>query len=439
MSDHLSTQLLDRYHERQLGPAELLALDEHLSSCAVCRKMLREVKPRRVALLALRAGLEAANQSTSDHLPDSQLTGYAEGRLDAVGRELAESHLEFCPQCVAQAEALSDSYRRRAEAAGASPVSAQASPQTLSTKFIAATGLAAVRERLRPVPMSFRVAGAVAVMALLALATLLWLRIQTGRQEIVDHQPSPSPSPVRPSPNPPPGPPPATPAPILLALNDGGGQVTLDAQGNVAGLELLSPADQQRVKTALTTQKVRVPETLRQLGDSSSAPMGGTTGAAFALLGPVGTIVATDRPTFRWRPLDGATGYQVTITDPEAGYREVAASPQLRDANWTLDRPLGRGRVYTWQVAARTEGAEVRAPAPNQEAKFKVLEQARADELERAEKAYAGSRLVMGLLYAEAGLLDEAAREFRALVAANPQSPVAKNLLRDVRAKRRDR
>jgi hypothetical protein len=282
----------------------------------------------------------------------------------------------------------------------------------LSTKFIAAMGLGWVR-----------VASAVAVIALLSLAVLPYLRIQ-NRVEIVDHHPSPSPSPSLVDPAP--GTPPATPAPILLALNDGGGQVTLDAQGNIAGLELLSPADQQRVKTALTTQKVRVPETLRQLGDSSSAPMGGTTGAAFALLGPVGTIVATDRPTFRWRPLDGATGYQVTITDPEAGYREVAASPQLRDANWTLDRPLGRGRVYTWQVTARTEGAEVRAPAPNQEAKFKVLE-------------HAGSRLAMGLLYAEAGLLDEAAREFRALVAANPQSPVAKNLLRDVRAKRRDR
>ncbi len=434
MSDHLSTQLLERYREHRLEPAELIALDGHLATCAACRARVREMKPRRGALLSLQASLQAANQAAPDHLPHEQLMAYAEGRLDEVDRELAESHLEFCPHCAAQAQDLRDSAWQQARAADA-----QASPPALWTRLVAALGLSSLRERLLPVPLTHRVAGAVAVMALLVIAVALWFGAGRDRQEVVVHPTTPSPSPSQPSISPPPGTQPEAPAPILLALNDGESQITLDAQGNFKGLESLAPTDQQRVKTALTTQKVQTPKTLKELSDSSGASMGGATGAAFALLSPVGRIVAADRPMFRWRPLGGAINYKVTITDPEVGYKEVAASPELQDTKWTVDHPLERGRVYTWQVTARTDGGEVKAPAPNREAKFKMLERSQADELARAEKAYAGRRLALGLLYAQVGLLDEAEREFQALVAANPQSLVANNLLRDVRAKRRTR
>jgi lipopolysaccharide biosynthesis regulator YciM len=40
-------------------------------------------------------------------------------------------------------------------------------------------------------------------------------------------------------------------------------------------------------------------------------------------------------------------------------------------------------------------------------------------------------------LYAEAGLLDEAEQEFRALEKANPTSPIARRLLTNVRALQR--
>ena len=427
MSDHLSTQLLERYRGRRLEPAELLALDDHLATCAACRERWREMRPGREALLSLRASLRATNQAAPAHLPDEQLKAYAAGRLDEADRELAESHLDFCPHCAAQAQALRHAARRPAP-----PPAPRANP-------VSALSLSSLREHFLRLPLTLRAVGAVAVAALPVLAVVLWSRTQADRQEIVIHPPTPSPASSPPPVSPPPGPQPAPPAPAVLALNDGGSQITLDAQGQVAGVESLSPAAQQLVKTALTTQKVETPETLRELSDPSGVPMGGATGATFALLSPVGRIVATTRPTFRWRPLGGALGYQVTITDPAAGYKEVAASPELQDTKWTVGRPLERGRVYNWQVTARTDGGEVRAQGRNTEARFKVLEQAQAEELARAEKAYAGRHLVLGLSYAQAGLLDEAEREFRALVAANPGSPLAKKLLRDVGAKRRTR
>ncbi len=53
-------------------------------------------------------------------------------------------------------------------------------------------------------------------------------------------------------------------------------------------------------------------------------------------------------------------------------------------------------------------------PAP--EAKFKVLEQSQANELERIKKTAANSPLTLGVLYAQAGLLNDAEREFETLL-----------------------
>jgi lipopolysaccharide biosynthesis regulator YciM len=74
-----------------------------------------------------------------------------------------------------------------------------------------------------------------------------------------------------------------------------------------------------------------------------------------------------------------------------------------------------------------------RPPAP--QAKFHVLDAAMANELAQARRVYARWRLVLGLLYARAGLLDEAEREFRALREANPNSELAHRLLKQVRTK----
>ena len=95
-------------------------------------------------------------------------------------------------------------------------------------------------------------------------------------------------------------------------------------------------------------------------------------------------------------------------------------------------------RVYSWQVSASKDGQEVSSPAPPApEAKFKVLEQTQADELARVRQQVADSHLTLGLVYARAGLLDDAERELQALAEANRDSAVERNLLRSVKTARR--
>jgi hypothetical protein len=164
--------------------------------------------------------------------------------------------------------------------------------------------------------------------------------------------------------------------------------------------------------------------------------MGGSgEGVSFALLSPVGTVVETDHPTFRWRPLSGATTYALNVYD--SSLNTVATVDRLSATQWMAARPLKRNEVYTWQVTAVKDGQEITSPVPPApEAKFKVLDRARAEELRMAKKTYPDSHLILGAVYKKAGLLDDAEREFKALLSANPNSPVAQKLLQDVKSLR---
>jgi hypothetical protein len=89
-------------------------------------------------------------------------------------------------------------------------------------------------------------------------------------------------------------------------------------------------------------------------------------------------------------------------------------------------------------VKAIKDGQELitpRPPAP--QAKFRILDRAKANEIMQARRAYASSHLTLALLYTDAGLLDEAERELRALQKANPNSEIARRLLSNVQAMRR--
>src|SRR5262249_13059609 len=72
---------------------------------------------------------------------------------------------------------------------------------------------------------------------------------------------------------------------LLLSLKDGGGQVTLDKQGNLEGLGELSSAYQEMIKTALTTERLAAPLAVAKLIGKSQHLMGnGVPEPAFTLL-----------------------------------------------------------------------------------------------------------------------------------------------------------
>lgn len=97
--------------------------------------------------------------------------------------------------------------------------------------------------------------------------------------------------------------------------------------------------------------------------------------------------------------------------------------------NWTVDRPLKRGEVFTWSVIAVIDNKEIISPGPSSpEMKFKVLSAKSFDQLQKLKAS--GSHLALGVFYAHEGLREEAQREFQILLRENPNSNLAKKLLR---------
>jgi hypothetical protein len=315
--------------------------------------------------------------------------------------------------------------------------------------------------------MSLQMAGAAAFAALLliGITAVVWINLKrsSDRTEVARVQPSPavaeSPRPVPtitaetpqpivaptsapeanvnvqgPSPNPTTTMTPA--APTTIALKDGSGFVAVDSEGNVSGLESLSPADQEAVRATLAKQRVAMPSMLASLAGSTAMLRGRPVeGVSFPILSPVGKVVRTKRPTLRWGALDGANDYVVSIFD--RNFKKVAESQPQSGTEWTVTNPLPAGAVYTWHVVANRNGEKLTSPeAPAPEARFMVLDEARMEELNRAQQLYKGSHLTLGTLYARSGLLDDAEREFQLLLRDNPNSPVARRLLQSVRALR---
>jgi len=145
-------------------------------------------------------------------------------------------------------------------------------------------------------------------------------------------------------------------------------------------------------------------------------------------LHPSATAMLADRPEFRWQPLPHAQWYRVSIYDD--AYQPVLESAKLTDPQWRPEKPLARGRMYSWQVTAHIGGREVRAPQPPEpEAQFQIVPAHDADRIERLRAQYPEAHVLQGIALAQAGALDEASAELRKAIASGDQPDRARALL----------
>ncbi|HEY6546326.1 MAG TPA: zf-HC2 domain-containing protein [Vicinamibacteria bacterium] len=194
---------------------------------------------------------------------------------------------------------------------------------------------------------------------------------------------------------------------------------------SLAGLESLPATEQRAIRLSLQDGVVEPPARLADLSSRPEVLMGEPEEGSFRLLEPLGTVVVTDRPSFRWQPLAGAESYTVSVFDEAA--RRVAESPSLHDTSWTPSEPLERGRVLVWQVRARSGAESLTTPVPpDPPARFRVLEAETAQVLERAAREHPASHLLLGLLYAQAGARTEAERHLGLVEPADPYAEVAR-------------
>jgi hypothetical protein len=197
-------------------------------------------------------------------------------------------------------------------------------------------------------------------------------------------------------------------------------------------------------ETWTTEEQKQVLQARTQLETTVPASLSGVQGARQTLLGkpiltpafevvePVGEVVWEVRPIFRWKPMSRAVNYSVAIFD--ANLNPVQKSGKLQDAQWAPSRDLIRGRVYQWQVTAHLQdGSSLNAPAPPQpEARFRVLDREKEEELSRFASAHPEAHLALGILDGQAGLLSKAEQQFQQISETDPDYQPAQGLLKRI-------
>ena len=425
--EHLTQKQVEDYSGNNLPATELLAVSDHLAACDLCRQRVETGLNGEGAFFALHDQTIGEEGLSSAHLTVDQTAEYVDKNLSGEALQVVVDHLGSCEQCALAVEDLRafrnevvPSLDREYRPVEVPSVIASSWRERFASLF-----------RISPVPALG--GAALAALLLVFIAWVVWrMPKEKGHEEVVV-VPSPS---LQPTPAPMPSVQPE-PAPVVAQLNDGAGVVSLDQEGKLSGANDLPSGYQDLLKKALSGQRIEKSSQLQGLSRPPSALMGSNEQAReFSVIEPGGNVLMSDRPPFRWTRMEGATGYVVEVYDEQ--FKLVSLSPQVTGLSWTVPQALPRGHVYSWQVKATTDGQEITSPRPPApQAKFRVLDQAKVNELTRAKRAYGSSHLMLGLLYADAGLLKEAEAELKLVRRANPDSEIARNLLRQIQAIRR--
>lgn len=450
MDRHPSARQLTEYLSGESSAADFLEVHHHLLTCPRCAEAYAPTSRPADDYSTLREALVPEADEAPFHLTYRDAQSYALGRSDRIDTEIAETHLEACPDC---ARVVSDLREIKARVTEDVPARRNGLPP-----LSAAPAYRNAFQTLRRHPLKIA-ASVVVLVGIVAALLLQGGRERSAREPLAGSQsyepPAASstgpPQNTLPSVNqeqtklngdsnaasaprksePPKSHTRHSKAPIVL--NDGGRLITLAPGGELRGLPPL-PRDLQRaVAAALISGSVEIPREVADLRGSHSVLLGeADDGVPFRLLSPVGVITPDERPLLRWRSLPGASSYTVAVAD--ANYDEVVTSEPLTGSQWKVPVPLIPGKTYAWQVTAMKDGKSVTSPAmPAPPAKFKVVDRATGDALRSARRRYGDSHLILGVLYARAGLLEEASREFRTLSETNPGSVVIPKLLQIVR------
>ncbi len=364
MRPHLTADELQAFRQRTLPAPSLNEVSRHICECESCRLQLEAQDPQ---LLSASAATRPFLVARSEHLPYDDLQAAVDG-APLSGAQL--NHLAACTMCSRELRDLRE--------------------------FAASLSHSA-----RVVRQSYRVPLFVAAAAVLVLAS--------GSLLVRRHV--------------------APPAPALTAqLHDAGSIIGLDASGGLQAPASLGGDNSRLLAAVLASHRLSAPPALQAPSTVSMVFRGAPQApAGFSVLSPIGDVVYTPTPAFRWQPLNAALSYRVIVYD--AAYRRVSQSEPLTVTEWTPATPLIRGQFYTWAVVATTPGGTARAPqSPTPDARFQVLSQAEAVPIQAALRQHSDAHLLLAALYAQAGAREEARFELNQLQAENPGSPLVQEL-----------
>ena len=414
MTTHLTADQMRNYLVRRISIDQLGEMSEHLHGCRTCYQAYLSVLQTRFPIeidFDELAGLKGW------HLEGEELASYLGGRMNQVDLDYARLHLQECSACA----------QRVYEGAENWP---EVAPTTMGTNeeyeapwreyFTAFHSITSPRWRVTAV-----------LILVIGVALIFWAVLHRGSEKAqVAQDVPPETIPFRNVEEP------ATPSPPGPGVTG----TERSIQNRVRPMISAAPPhpegqDRQstvEIETALIAKALTMPPDIEMLDRTPSISVRGNHAStqSFKIVRPFATVIDDDRPTFSWTGLDGATNYTVSIFD--ARLHLVRTSEPLTETRWRTPDRLKAGIVYTWAVTALKDGREIVAPAPPARAEFRLLEKSELTKLS-GMVSMTESHAARGVLYARAGLLDKAEKEFQTHLVLLPDERV-KRLLEIVKS-----
>jgi len=179
---------------------------------------------------------------------------------------------------------------------------------------------------------------------------------------------------------------------------------------------------------------------LHRSGNGEIAAMSGLRSGgddtSIELIAPLNSAVRSFYPTFEWSSEMTFSTYRVRVFSASGVVWEGETDQTSLDYPSSAPK-LDASIEYLWQVT----GEDMLDEEKSAVAKIRVLSSARVGEIEQAEtdlsslngtQSTGNYRLLLGSLYAEAGLLDEAVDQFKSLATQYPDSQLPFELLATV-------
>ncbi|MCX8052469.1 MAG: zf-HC2 domain-containing protein [Armatimonadetes bacterium] len=425
----VSEKELERFLQADMKPEMLVALDEHIATCATCRVALETLPVRAQAIAEFGAEIIGANDC-----PDyERLSAFIEETLESAELKSVEAHVKLCEPCARDVE-----------------------------RMISLRSQAALREKVRVRPGGTRQTNVWAiglwwrkVVAGLAAAGVIAAAVVILREPPKEHIAKPvavttTPSFPTPKPEQKPDVTPPRPSQATLVANkpnetrpvnsrtipllkDGKYQI-VKSHGKVDlvridGKSIRTPLEAQvaaLISEKIATGRIKPSEPVRVAmntihirSEEYSPPP-----TAPKQMFPVGIVVMSNRPLFRWTTVDLADSYRIIVTDKDGNEVFVGTTDKT---GLKLTTPLEHGRVYFWRVGVRFNKNDTWANSPA--AGFRIVSKDDIEKIEAVRKHMPGSRLALATIYESVGLYGEAEEQYRAVLRANPASALARRLM----------
>src|ERR1044072_9221836 len=330
MTHHLSELEIKQLCVSALPEDELAAAAIHTAECQPCDQRFIEELKRQRGPVPFNFTLEPEFWFRNDHLDFDQLVGLADDTFDEETREIIDIHLSTCESC---REDVRSFLAFREATAGEMNVAYGATHYEPNGE----RGVAPWRWQRLPRRPVYAVAAIVLVAVAVLIGVIALSRrsgpLEANKQEQTNRDSERSPD-IAPTPAP--G---VEDSPKVAVLKDAGGEVTIDRDGRITGLDEVSENSRQYVARAVLSEQIVPSDVLRRLSGEPGSLRGNNDGPqGFRLLYPVRRVVTEARPVFRWESLKEVFSYQVYVLDQDGN--QVSQSENLAPTQLEWKAPV---------------------------------------------------------------------------------------------------